>query len=59
MKPMKLMSLEAELSKVLRQGMVMDCSQMTFRIRVPNSNGWNLPFQKKTESKILQLSSPI
>lgn len=35
LKPMKLGSLQAELSKVLRQGMVTDCSQMTFRITAP------------------------
>lgn len=56
---MKLVSLQAELSKAVRQGTVMDCSQMTFRITVPKSSGWDIPFQKKTGWKILQLSSPM
>lgn len=56
---MKLVSLQAELSKALRQGMVRDCSQMTFSITVAKARGWDLPRQKETESNILQLSSPM
>lgn len=48
---MKLVSLQAELCKALKQGMVMDCSQMTFRITVPKSRGCEIPFQKKTTEK--------
>lgn len=59
LKPLKLVSLQAELSKVLRQGMVTDCSQMTFRITVPKIQWLDLPFQKKTGLKILQLSSAL
>lgn len=55
----EILSLQAELSKALRQGMVMDCSQMTFRITSSKPSSWDLPFQKKNGWKILKLSSPM